>query len=162
VVPVINIPISEKQSREDRIVLSLHYRWALQALSALGFMHSKSVNIKIFDSANVWLRSDYSLALTGFICAWAPEIEKRFRADGRTEIKRQEKEERENQAWMAGVPVEDIVEKTATAEESGDEDEDCGGGIPWDEGEWVGSGNFNYDDVHEASPEERASVQEDL
>jgi hypothetical protein len=80
---VMTIPIPEKQSREDKIVLSLHYRWTLQALSALGFMHSKSVNIKISDSTNVWLRSDYSFALTGFICAWAPEIEKRFRADGR-------------------------------------------------------------------------------
>jgi hypothetical protein len=158
---VMTIPILEKQSREDKIVLSLHYRWALQALYALGFMHSKSVNIKIFDSTNVWLRSDYSLALTGFICAWAPEIEKRFRADGRAEIKRQEREERENQAWIAGTPVEDIVEKAASFEESGDEDEDCGG-VPWDEGEWVGSENVNYDDVHEVSPEEEASVQEDL
>jgi hypothetical protein len=77
------------------------------------------------------------------------------------EIKRQEKEERENQAWIAGTPVEDIVEKAASYEESGDEDEDCGG-VPWDEGEWVGSGNVNYDDVHEVSPEEEVSVQEDL
>ncbi|KAF2742120.1 hypothetical protein M011DRAFT_462663 [Sporormia fimetaria CBS 119925] len=56
-------------SEETNFLLALYYRWALQALSELRFLHSHGVYIKFMSSQNVWLRSDYSLAITGFISA---------------------------------------------------------------------------------------------
>jgi len=67
--PAMTVPIPETPSRNDRVMLSLYYRWALQALSAISLFHSRSVFLRIFSSQLVWLRSDYSLALTGFISA---------------------------------------------------------------------------------------------
>jgi hypothetical protein len=63
------VPFPKEMSREDRIMLSLYYRWALQALSAIKFAHSRSVFFRNFCYKLVWLRSDFSLAITGFFCA---------------------------------------------------------------------------------------------
>ncbi|KAF1972078.1 hypothetical protein BU23DRAFT_569310 [Bimuria novae-zelandiae CBS 107.79] len=49
------------------ITLSLYYRWALQFLSALSFLHAHGVYIVSFSDNLVWLQSDFSLAITGFI-----------------------------------------------------------------------------------------------
>ncbi|KAF2742024.1 hypothetical protein M011DRAFT_472602 [Sporormia fimetaria CBS 119925] len=57
------------QSKENGILLALYYRWALQALSALRFFHAHGIYVKVFTARNVWLRSDYSLAIVGIISA---------------------------------------------------------------------------------------------
>ncbi|KAJ4352497.1 uncharacterized protein N0V89_007845 [Didymosphaeria variabile] len=53
----------------NRTMLSLYYRWALQTLSALLFLHSHNIYTCNFSSHGTWLRSDFSVAVTGFICA---------------------------------------------------------------------------------------------
>lgn len=65
--PTITVPVSGMLSREDRVMLSLYYRWALQSLSALAFLHSHAICLRSFSSELVWLRSDLSLAITGFV-----------------------------------------------------------------------------------------------
>lgn len=67
--PVMTVPLPSTPSKNDKIMLSLYYRWALQGLSALGFVHSHSVYLRTFSTQQIWLRPDYSLALTGFISA---------------------------------------------------------------------------------------------
>ncbi|KAH3973099.1 hypothetical protein HBH64_051450 [Parastagonospora nodorum] len=67
--PAMEVPVPETQTSNDRVMLSLYYRWALQGLSALNFAHSRSVFLRAFCAQMVWVRSDYSLALTGFIGA---------------------------------------------------------------------------------------------
>lgn len=52
---------------KDGIMISLYYRWALQSLSALSFLHAHDVYVESFDNELVWLRPDLSLAITGFI-----------------------------------------------------------------------------------------------
>jgi hypothetical protein len=159
--PVMTTPIlhPDLQSREDRLMLSLYYRWALQSLSALALLHSKTVNIKYFTQDNVWLRSDYSVAITGFISACAPEIEKQFRKDGKAEANKRSKKEREHETRRNGTTVEES--SSAEEEESDDEEKHCGA-WPWDEGEWAGRGNVFYDDVVPHTPGYEASVHEDL
>ena len=49
------------------MIRALYYRWALQALSAVSFLHSHGILTKGFGYKNVWLRSDFSIALTGFV-----------------------------------------------------------------------------------------------
>ena len=67
--PAFKTPISSSSSRKDVLVLSLYYRWALQSLSAISFLHSHAIYLRVFSSQMVWLRSDFSLAITGFINA---------------------------------------------------------------------------------------------
>ncbi|KAF1961823.1 hypothetical protein CC80DRAFT_589314 [Byssothecium circinans] len=69
--PVMPVPVPKFDaiSRNDRLLLSLYYLWALQALSAMTFFHSRSICIRNFSRRHVWIRSDYSLAITGFISA---------------------------------------------------------------------------------------------
>lgn len=67
--PCLKIPVEKVEPKENRIILALYYRWALQALTALSFLHSHGVHAKFFSSQNVWLRADFSLAITGFISA---------------------------------------------------------------------------------------------
>ncbi|KAJ4334688.1 hypothetical protein N0V95_009111 [Ascochyta clinopodiicola] len=80
--PALIVPLPQDLSRNDRLLLSLYYRWALQALSAFKFAHSRSVFIRNFCPQLVWLRSDFSLAITGFLAASAPQIEEESRQDG--------------------------------------------------------------------------------
>lgn len=51
------------------LTLSLYYRWALQSLSAISYLHSQGIFLRVFSSQMVWVRSDFSLAITGFINA---------------------------------------------------------------------------------------------
>jgi hypothetical protein len=67
--PAMTVPVPETPTRMDRVMLSLYYRWALQGLSALSFLHSHSVFMRAFSSQQIWLRSDLSLALAGFVSA---------------------------------------------------------------------------------------------
>lgn len=67
--PAMEVPVVETQTRGDWVMLSLYFRWALQGLSALKFAHSRSVFLRNFSAQMVWVRADYSLALTGFIGA---------------------------------------------------------------------------------------------
>lgn len=46
--PALGVPVTQTLSREDRVMLSLYYRWALQVLSAFSFVHSRPMYIKNF------------------------------------------------------------------------------------------------------------------
>jgi hypothetical protein len=67
--PTMNVPVPSVQNTSDKLMLSLYYRWALQGLSALSFLHSNKIYLRTFSSQQIWLRSDFSLALTGFVGA---------------------------------------------------------------------------------------------
>lgn len=67
--PSMTVPVPAKPDRNDKTMLSLYYRWALQGLSALSALHSHGIYLRTFSSQMMWLRSDYSLALTGFVGA---------------------------------------------------------------------------------------------
>jgi hypothetical protein len=61
--------LSVPYEKRDKTLLCLYYRWALQALSALEFFHSHKIYLRTFSERMIWLRADYSLAVTGFISA---------------------------------------------------------------------------------------------
>jgi hypothetical protein len=146
-VPVMMIPLPMKMSREDRIMLSLYYRWALQVLSALKFAHSRSVFIRNFCSRLVWLCSDFSLAITGFICASAPEIEEEENKEGKIEA-RMRKIERygpNGDALSMPGPPEPDEEYLSS---------------PWSEGELITDG-YMGDDMWEGD-DEHGYVKGDL
>jgi hypothetical protein len=67
--PVMTVPVPANSSRGDTFMLRLYYRWALQGLSALATLHSKDIYLRTFSTEQIWLRSDLSLALTGFVGA---------------------------------------------------------------------------------------------
>lgn len=67
--PVMTVPFPAQPSREDKMMLSLYYRWALHGLSALSALHAQKIYLRTFNQDMIWLRSDYSLALTGFVGA---------------------------------------------------------------------------------------------
>jgi hypothetical protein len=69
-------------SHNDRILLALYYRWALQILSAFKHLHSHGVLIRVFSSPLVWVRSDFSLAITGFLSAEIEGDEEFYDEDG--------------------------------------------------------------------------------
>lgn len=143
--PVMTTPVQETPSREDKIMLALYYRWALQALSALNFFHSRSVYLTFFSSRNVWLRSDFSLAITGFISVEGPELDADALRDAWKQSKRDERQERDYQAFVAGR----TQEPEPSDEESDEDSEEIPEGFSesWSEGEWAGDGNaLFYDD----------------
>jgi hypothetical protein len=67
--PVLQAPMAANPNTRDVLVLSLYYRWAQQSLSAMSFFHHRGIFLRVFTSQMVWLRSDFSLAITGFINA---------------------------------------------------------------------------------------------
>jgi hypothetical protein len=67
--PVMTVPVPAQPNRQDSIMLRLYWRWALQGLSALAAVHSHGIYLRTFLPDQIWLRSDFSLALTGFIGA---------------------------------------------------------------------------------------------
>ncbi|KAF3483529.1 uncharacterized protein GIQ15_02853 [Arthroderma uncinatum] len=71
--PPLSLPISAP-STQNRMLLALYYRWALQSLSALHFMHTKSVYLTAVGNTFTWLRSDMSIAITGLTCAASPML----------------------------------------------------------------------------------------
>jgi hypothetical protein len=147
--PVMTVPLPTETSRTDRILLSLYYRWALQALSALKFAHSRSVFFRNFCWRLVWLRSDFSLAITGFFCASAPEIEERERKEGAIEG-RMRRLERHGSLYSAvygphlGMEISDEEHVSS----------------PWSEGELITDGSMS-DDMW-AGENEYGCVKEDL
>ncbi|KAL3493902.1 hypothetical protein BJX62DRAFT_234758 [Aspergillus germanicus] len=56
-------------------VLLLYYRWTLQTLSALRFLHSHSVYLRDFSDESIWIRADFSAAIASFIQATFPGAE---------------------------------------------------------------------------------------
>ena len=68
-VPAMEVPVPDMLDQNKKLILSLYFRWAMQALSAMSFVHSQSIYIRNFSSRLVWIRRDYSLAITGFISA---------------------------------------------------------------------------------------------
>ncbi|CAN9203253.1 unnamed protein product [Alternaria alternata] len=143
--PVMTTPVQETPSREDKVMLALYYRWALQALSALSFFHSRSVYLTFFSSRNVWLRSDFSLAITGFISVEGPELDADALRDAWKQSKRDDRQERNYQACVAGR----TQKPEPSDEESNEDSEEIPEGFSesWSEGEWAGDGNaLFYDD----------------
>ena len=65
--PSLTAPKAATSNSKDALVLALYYRWALQALSAMSFFHDHSIFLRVFTTQMVWLHSDFSLAITGFI-----------------------------------------------------------------------------------------------
>jgi hypothetical protein len=80
--PVMTVPVPAKPDRNDKTMLSLYYRWALQGLSALSALHSHGIYLRTLSSQMMWLRSDYSLALTGFVGAEIADDETDYGENG--------------------------------------------------------------------------------
>jgi hypothetical protein len=138
-VPVMMVPLPMKTSREDRIMLSLHYRWALQVLSAFKFAHSRSVFFRNFCSRLVWLRSDFSLAITGFCCASAPEIEEEENKEAKIEARMMKIERYGSHSDLPSMPGVEPDEEYFL--------------FPWSEGElitdgYMGNDTWEGDDEH--------------
>jgi hypothetical protein len=102
--PVMTVPVPAKPDRNDKTMLSLYYRWALQGLSALSALHSRGIYLRTFSSQMMWLRSDYSLALTGFVGAEIVDDETDYGEGG---IVREELMEFDDEA-IHGCVEEDI------------------------------------------------------
>lgn len=80
----------------------------------------------------MWLRCDFSLAVTGFICASAPEIEEEFKKDSVKSVK----ERRRDRAQPYGSPPYDPELEVS---------EDEYFSSPWSEGELITEGLVNDD-----------------
>lgn len=145
--PALTVPLPQDLSRNDRLLLSLYYRWALQALSALKVAHSRFVFIRNFSSELVWLRPDISLAITGFLAASAPQIEEECRQDGIAS----QRERLEDPAWP--YPTS-LLEFDRRVREEGYAPN------PFSEGELIRGGSVT-DAIYE-SDNEYGSVKEDL
>ena len=163
--PAMTVPVPDEPSREDRIMLALYYRWALQSLSAISCLHSRSVYLTFFSSTNVWLRPDYSLAISGFISVDGPELDADSRREAWKKEKQYQRRERRVQEWRAaGAPISEYP-----ADESEGESEDESEEIPeffsypWDTGEWVGDGGaIHYEEYSTEPPEQCGSHRESL
>ncbi|KAH7093063.1 hypothetical protein FB567DRAFT_587509 [Paraphoma chrysanthemicola] len=146
-IPALTVPLPQEMSRNDKLLLFLYYRWALQVLSAFRFAHSRSVFIRNFCSQLVWLRSDFSLAITGFIAASAPEIEEESRRDGIAS----ERESLQDPARPYSISLEEFDRRVKEENYS-----PC----PFSDGEWIIDGSAS-DDIYEGG-NENGSVKEDL
>jgi len=163
--PAMTVPVPKEPSREDRIMLALYYRWALQSLSAISYLHSRSVYLTFFSSTNVWLRRDYSLAISGFISVDGPELDADSRREAWKKEKRYERRERRVQEWRAaGAPISEypVDESEGESEDESEEiPEDFSGG--WDTCEWAGDGGtIYYDDYPTEFPRTCGSHRESL
>ncbi|GES63598.1 hypothetical protein ATEIFO6365_0007028500 [Aspergillus terreus] len=69
--PLAMFPSSRPQRERDPLLL-LYYRWALQSLSILVFLHEQSLYLMDFSFATIWIRDDLSIALNGFLSATIP------------------------------------------------------------------------------------------
>ncbi|RHZ69171.1 hypothetical protein CDV55_107067 [Aspergillus turcosus] len=63
-------------------LLLLYYRWALQSLTMLAFLHEHGVYLMDFSSSTIWIRDDLSIALSGFVNATIPTDEWPYSPDG--------------------------------------------------------------------------------
>ncbi|KAM5494209.1 hypothetical protein McanMca71_005287 [Microsporum canis] len=82
--PPLSLPISTP-STQNRMLLALYYRWALQSLSALHFMHTKSLYLATVGNTFTWLRSDMSIAITGLTCVASPTLVPEWDDHGETD-----------------------------------------------------------------------------
>ncbi|KAI4704705.1 hypothetical protein J4E89_009582 [Alternaria sp. Ai002NY15] len=131
-VPAMTVPVvAQTMSQDDKIMLSLYYRWAIQALSAFRFMHARSMCIGFFSSQLVWIRPDFSLAVGGFISASAQEIEDELWKDA-------------DEDTEAARRVPKLIDENGREI---DNSPSCG----WDEGEWAAD-DMIYDMVHHEDP----------
>lgn len=65
--PTLQVPSAAVSHTRDFLSLSLYYRRDLQALSAISLFHHHGIFLRVFTSQTLWPRSDFSLAITGFI-----------------------------------------------------------------------------------------------
>ncbi|KAI4933234.1 hypothetical protein J4E85_003639 [Alternaria conjuncta] len=131
-VPAMTVPVvAQTMSHDDKIMLSLYYRWAIQALSAFRVMHARSMCIGFFSAQLVWIRPDFSLAVGGFISASAQEIEDELWKDTEEDTKAARREA-------------DFIDENGRKIES---TASCG----WSEGEWAAD-DMIYDMVHHEDP----------
>lgn len=63
-------------------LLLLYYRWALQSLVMLAFLHEHRVYLMDFSASTIWIRDDLSIALSGFVNATIPTDEWPYSPDG--------------------------------------------------------------------------------
>lgn len=98
------VPVPANPDRNDKTMLSLYYRWDLQGLSALHDLHTHEVYLRTFSCQMMWLRSDYSLALTAFVGADIADDETDYGEGGRV---REELMEFDEEA-IRGCVEEDI------------------------------------------------------
>ena len=59
------MPKEKPHPHKDNRVLALYWRWALQALSAIVYLHAKGVILNGLSDQVIWLRGDYSVAISG-------------------------------------------------------------------------------------------------
>lgn len=71
---------SENGDREP--LLLLFYRWALQSLAVLAFLHEHGVYLMDFSMRTLWIRDDLSIALSGFVSATFPTDESPYTTIG--------------------------------------------------------------------------------
>jgi hypothetical protein len=74
--------VSSTDNRDREPVLLLYYRWALQSLAMLAFLHEQGVYLMDFSSKTIWIREDLSIALSGFVNATIPTDEWPYSPDG--------------------------------------------------------------------------------
>ncbi|KNG86499.1 hypothetical protein ANOM_005131 [Aspergillus nomiae NRRL 13137] len=72
---------SENKDFREPLLL-LYYRWALQSLTILAFLHKHRVYLMDFSSSTIWIRDDLSIALSGFVNATIPTDEWPYSPDG--------------------------------------------------------------------------------
>ena len=82
----------------------------------------------------MWLRSDFSLAITGFVCADAPEIEEESKRDELLQERKDRGELSQPQGSHPYVPSMELSE--------GDGQYRC---FPWSEGELIFDGSVGDD-----------------
>ncbi|KAF9891515.1 hypothetical protein FE257_003982 [Aspergillus nanangensis] len=63
-------------------LLLLYYRWAVQSLAMLAFLHDQGVYLMDFSLSTIWIRADLSIALSGFVNATIPTDEWPYSPDG--------------------------------------------------------------------------------
>lgn len=70
-------PVGPCTSLNSDAVLALRQRWALQILSALQWIHERGVTLQqgAIQQEAMWLRSDLSIAVAGFVTAGCLEID---------------------------------------------------------------------------------------
>lgn len=68
-------PLTTFSSDGREPLLLLFYRWALQSLFLLAFLHEQGGYLMDFSSSTIWVRKDLFIALSGFVNATIPTDE---------------------------------------------------------------------------------------
>ncbi|EAU35967.1 predicted protein [Aspergillus terreus NIH2624] len=75
-------PLTTFSSDGREPLLLLFYRWALQSLFLLAFLHEQGGYLMDFSSSTIWVRKDLFIALSGFVNATIPTDEWPYSPDG--------------------------------------------------------------------------------